>query len=113
MKKIIIAPLFALLLTGCAGGIGSLIPANVNTAINNINSTVTEVQTIAQEVCKFVPATKTVTDLLSQFVSGFNTAQSIAQRICDAVAPAGVTARRARSGPPVVNGVVIRGRFVR
>jgi len=112
MKKIIIASVLAFSLSGCASGLS---PQSVGTAINNINSTVTEVQTIAQEVCKFVPATKTVTDLLSQFVSGFNTAQSIAQRICDAVAPAGGAslARRARSGPPTVNGVVIRGRFVR
>ena len=109
MKTAIIAPVFALVLSGCAG----LIPQNVNTAINNVNTTVAEVQTIARAVCSFVPTAATVSSLLSQWIPGLSTAQSIATSICNAVAPAGVpAARRARSAPPVVAGVPIHGRFV-
>jgi hypothetical protein len=110
MKAAIIAPVFALALSGCAG----LNPTSVNNAITGVNTTVAEIQQLTRAVCLFVPAASTVSSLLSQWIPGLTSAQSIATSICSAVAPASVaTARRGRSGPPVVNGVVIHGRFVR
>jgi hypothetical protein len=110
MRSFIIAPLFALALSGCASGLN---PQSVGTAVNNINATVAEVQTIAKEVCSFVPAAVTVSNIISKFVPGLSTAQQIAQSICNAVAPANVTAARRARTVPVVAGVPIKGRFVR
>jgi len=109
MRSFIIAPVFALALSGCAGG---LTPQAVGTAVNNINTTVAAVQSIAKEVCSFEPTFATVNGIVSQFIPGLSSATDIAKSICNAVAPVGVTAARRGRTAATVAGVPIRGRFV-
>jgi len=87
------ASVLALALVGCAGG---------NSA------TVQQIIDATRAACSFVPTVETILELLNQ--SGpFADVLGIANAICGAV-----TQPRARdAGPPTVNGVIIRGRFVR
>jgi hypothetical protein len=74
---------------------------------------VLQVQSTASTVCGFLPTVETVTGIIGTITGtgpSVATANSIAAAICRAV-----TAKSARSGAvaPRVNGVTIRGRFVR
>lgn len=109
MRNVIIAPVFALALAGCAGGIT---PQSISDAITGVNTTVSEVQAVTRGICSFVPTFSTVSGIISQYIPGLSTAQSIAQSICNAVAPAGVPAARRGRTVPVVAGVPVTGRFV-
>jgi len=83
----------ALALPGCAGG---------------NNATVQQIIEATRAACSFVPTIETVLALLNQ-AGPFVDVLAIAKAICGAV-----TEPRARgAGPPIVNGVVIRGEFVR
>lgn len=113
MRKIITAIIASLSIAGCASfPNGTPLPAPGGTDPGAI---VTQVQTIAQQACRFVPTAETVIGLISTFTgtSPFATAASqIADAICAAVNRAGVS-RSGKRIVPRVNGVSIRGRFVR
>lgn len=87
--------------TGGGGGIPSIDPA-----------TIAQVQNTATQICGFLPTASTVASIIATFFGGGavvgNIAQS-AQAICDAVTKKGF-----RRGATIrVNGVIVRGSFVR
>jgi hypothetical protein len=108
MKPAIIAPVFALALSGCAG-----LPTSITTAVTGINSTVTAVQNAAIKACEYQPTEATIEAIIGKFVPGLDTIQAIADNICKAVSTASTPAARRARTVPIVAGVPIRGRFVR
>lgn len=87
----------ALLVAGCAS-----IPRN--------DDVVQQVRDITVATCKFLPTVGTVLDILAG--GQLSGPLAIAAAICQAVAPQAYAAPR-RSTAPVVQGVKVRGRFVR
>ncbi len=102
MKKLVLV--LALGLAGCATTPGSV--ANP--------SGIKDVQNAAVAICKFLPAAKFVSDLLLSGNVIASSATSIAAQICQAV-----TTNPLADGPgaknyvPHVNGVRVRGTFVK
>ncbi len=96
MKKLLL--LGTLALAGCAG-------------ISTPNGGIKDIQNAAASICRFVPAAKTVADILLSGSMAVTTTIGVATAICNAV----TTAPLADGGPrqAKVGGVVIRGRFVR
>lgn len=105
MKKLLIAPVLALALSGCAttGGGGSL------------SSTITQIRDAARALCKFEPTVNTVAELLGAFgVPGVAAVPVISTKICAAVSLNPMTeGPRGGRTVPKVDGVPIRGKFVR
>jgi len=103
-KALLVAPITAMfLLSGCATtGTGS--PAAL----------IEQVRQAAVAACGFLPTVETVAGIISAGNPIIITASGIANAICAAAAavPPTLQARR-KAAPPMVNGVVIHGRFVR
>lgn len=102
MKKLLVIPV-VLALGGCAGTVPST---------GDINTKITEIQAVTRQICSFVPTAQTVARILSALgVPGISVVSDVAGQICAAV----TTAPLADGGPrqAKVNGVVIRGKFVR
>src|SRR5665213_1697799 len=77
------------------------------------NSVVTQVQTIAQAACAFVPTAATIIAIIAKGNPALATAAEMATAICAAVVPK-FAARRATSlVSPMVDGVIIEGHFVK
>lgn len=97
MKKLLLIAALALPLAACASGGGT---------------TISDVQARTAKVCSFVPTATTVANILAARNSLVQSASSIANAICNAV-----TTRPLADGPgdrkPRVNGVVVRGKFIR
>jgi hypothetical protein len=72
---------------------------------------VSEVQTITTTACSFVPTADTIIALVGSSPA-LTTAAAIADAICAAVTPKAASRKRGAT-PPIVNGVVIHGSFVR
>jgi hypothetical protein len=108
MRKIILATIVALSVSGCATTPGAPVP----TVDERINQAIA----IARQVCNYVP---TVATVVSMFNAGYGSAFLVASAICTAVLPPpGAVARRAASGRPIACGpsgrcVEVRGSFVR
>ncbi len=102
MRKYLIAVSATLLLAGCAG------------SIPTSGGAIKDIQNAAANICRFVPTAKTVADILLSGSMGVQTALSIATSICNAV-----TINPLADGPgaknykPTVNGVRIRGQFIK
>lgn len=113
MKKLLFALAFAGALAGCTSGptkTAQDIATSISTASQTVNEKVVSVKSYAEQVCKYVPTAATV---ISIFNSGFGTdVAAVANAIC-----AAVTTVPLADGPgdhrPRVNGVVVRGRFVK
>ena len=103
MRKLSIA-----LLTACSIGLGSC----STTTPSDITAIITQVQKDAVAICGFLPTVGTVASIISGGNPLITTALGIAQAICNAVTPA-PSALRKKAVVPMVNGVVIHGRFVR
>lgn len=100
MKKLLLVACLAL--AGC----------NTTGDSAQVAATIAQVQSTTRQICSFVPTARTVFSILSAFgVPGVSIAGDVATQICNAV----TTAPLADGGPrqAKVNGVVIRGRFVR
>lgn len=106
MKKFLL--IGALTLGGCATTGGTV----------DINATIAAVQSATVAACKFLPTVSTVASLLTTGNAIVQTVDVLAAAICQAVAPAAVSANlRAKLRAPgptpiVVNGVIIHGKFV-
>lgn len=115
IRKTLIAIALSSLLTGCAGTPG--MPGPTPGGPNDPAAIIANVQAIARQACKFVPTAETILSLISTFTgtSPFtSTASAIADAICASVtATSSPSLTAARGGPPRVNGVAIRGKFVR
>ncbi len=102
MKRIVV--LLALGLAGCAttpGNIGS--PSGIK-----------DIQAAAVAICKFLPAATFVSDLLLSGNVIATSATSIAAKICEAVTVNPLAdGPGARNYKPHVNGIRVRGKFVR
>lgn len=94
-----------LLLAGCAHNPDGSV--NPGASIGNV---IAETQSIATQICRFVPTAQTVANILSAGNPALQTAGSIASAICNAVSA--TTARRGAVAPNVA-GVRIAGHFVR
>lgn len=97
----------ALALAGCNA---ADVAGQINSGSKAVNDKVETVRGIAKQVCAYVP---TVATVISIFNSGFGgDAAMVANAICNAVTTAPLA-----DGPgdrvPRVNGVVIKGKFVR
>lgn len=91
-------------LAGCSGG-SALPPVSGDT-------TISQVQQIAVQVCGYLPAAETVAGIVATFTGG-GSVVGIASEVADAICNA-VTSKSAAFGrTPRVRGVVLRGRFVR
>lgn len=97
MRKILIIGTACMALAGCG--------------TSNVDGTISQVQATAQKICRFVPTVETVAKIMAGG-SAIDTASSIANAICNAV-----TTLPLADGPgdrlPRVNGVVVKGKFVR
>src|SRR6188474_799175 len=105
MNKILIVGALAVALAGCG-----TTPAEMGATIRATQDKVREAQGVAVSVCGFLPA---ASSLISLFNSGFSSNVSIVGKaVCDAV-----TNITLADGPgdrkPRVNGVVIKGSFVK
>ena len=98
MKKLFLIPLFSLALSGCA-------------TLPQVTTTIGAVQQAAVIACGFLPTVSTVAGILSGGNAAVLTAEAIATAICSAVHPA--QSGRLGARRMTVNGVPIRGRFVR
>lgn len=108
IRAVAVSAALALSLAGCA----TTVTENLPPAQQPIN--IQQVQQLATTVCGFLPTVATVASILATFTGGgtiVSTAEGVASAICAAVVPR----RGARRGaaPPRVNGVTVRGRFVR
>ncbi len=102
MKKLLI--LLAFSVAGCA-----TTPGNIGS-----NSGIRDIQTAAVAICKFLPAATFISDLLLSGNVIANSAEVIAARICQAVTTNPLAdGPGARNYKPHVNGVRVRGNFVR
>jgi ABC-type enterobactin transport system permease subunit len=108
------------LLLGLACGLGLLVaacdPVTTQQAVDTTTkavATVKAVQTYTQQVCKFVPTAATITSIFSATIGG--SIASIGGAICDAVTtnPLAEGDKPGFYEPAKVNGVVIKGKFVR
>lgn len=97
MKKVILALTCCLVLAACG-------------TTSNIDNQVSQVQSAAKNICRFVPTVGTVAKILSNSTA-IDTVAGIASAICSAVTTAPLA-----DGPgdrlPRVKGVVVRGKFV-
>lgn len=113
-KFLLAVPLLgALALGGCAtsNGVVGLDPA----LETRVNAQITAAQNAAVSICKFLPTAQTVAGILSTFVPsavpGVTVANQVAAAICNAVSRKSLT--KGATPTPRVNGVVVRGSFVR
>lgn len=113
MKRILFALALASSLAACTSGptkTAQDIATSITTASQTVNEKITSVREYAKKVCAYVP---TVATVVSIFSSGYGTdVAAVANAICNAV-----TTVPLADGPgdrlPRVNGVVVRGRFVK
>lgn len=114
MRNTIAAIIINLSVVGCASfPDGRPLPAPGGTT--DPTAMVASVQAIAKQTCAFVPAAETVVGLIGTFTGTspfISAATTIADAICAAVNRAGVS-RGGKRIVPRVNGVSIRGKFVR
>ena len=101
MKKLVISAAFALTLASCA--------------TTPTNSNIAQIQQAAVNICKFLPTAQTVAGILiSSSSMVLATANAVASAICSAV-----TTNPLADGPgaknykPHVNGVPVKGKFVK
>lgn len=120
-RKIAFVFAAGLFLSACAGGVTSpvaqKIAANISAATTKVVDTAATVkakaqvaQTYAQKICGFVPTIASVIGIIN---SGFSAdVEIVANAVCNAV-----TSVPLADGPgdhlPRVNGVVVRGKFVK
>jgi hypothetical protein len=99
MKKLLLIGALAFSLAGCV-------------TAGQVTATVKQVQDAAAGICSFVPTATTVANIFASGNSTVQSVSSVASAICNAV-----TTRPLADGPgdrkPRVNGVVVRGRFIR
>jgi len=113
MRKILLASALALILAGCStsspvGSKASEIAANITTASQSFNEKVAAAKAYIRQGCNYVPTTASV---IALFNSGFGAAVgTVGEAVCNAVRSAPFA-----DGPANfrVNGVMVRGRFVR
>lgn len=105
IKKILVSfsVLAALSLGACA-----------TTTSSDVSAQIAEAQAIAVKACGFLPTVATVSAIISTFVPGASQVNSVATQvatsICDAIAPKSAARKM---GVPTVNGVIIKGEYVR
>ena len=103
MKKLLMTCLLAFGLGGCAttGGTNPDISAEIQKA-----------QQIAVQVCGFLPAVETVSGILTTFIPGGAPANAIASQVANAICAA-VTNKSVSLTGPMVNGVPVKGEWVK
>lgn len=114
MKKLALTLMLAsgLALAGCATPGNGPAPAPSGPIAQD--STITAIQQAAVSVCGFLPAVETVASIVATFTGGgaiVDLVGRVAGSICNAVKPP--LGARKRAAVPMVNGVVIKGGFVR
>lgn len=108
MKKILIVSALALSLAGCQTA--QSIATSITTATNTVQEKAHAVQGYATTLCSFVP---TIASIIAVFNSGYSSDVAVvANAICSAV-----TTVPLADGPgdhrPRINGVLIKGQFVK
>lgn len=115
MKRLItcFALLGALMLGGCAtlpSGARGIDPA----LASQIDAQIKAVQDAAVAACRFLPTAQTVASIASTFLPGATAGVGIANQIATAICGAVTKKALNRSAPaPRVNGVLVRGTFIR
>lgn len=105
IRKLLIAAAASISLASCAG-----------VGVPGTTSQIDQIRNAAVLACGFLPTVETVAGIIATY-SGTSaalvtTGSQIADSICSAVVSTS-TARRRRGTAPRVNGVVVRGSFVR
>lgn len=115
MKKLLIA--FALVsglgLSGCATFGPGPAPSPGGGPVAT-DSQITAIQAAVARGCSYLVAVETVAAIVATFTGGgpiVGLVGQVAHAICNAVA--GKSAKRLRAGPPQVNGIIIRGGWIR
>lgn len=108
MRKFLIIGIACLALAGCQTA--QDVATSITTATQTIQQRARSVQGYATQICSYAP---TISTIISIFNSGYGTdVSSVANAICGAV-----TSIPLADGPgdrkPRVNGVVIKGQFIR
>lgn len=113
MRNIIAAVAISLSIVGCTT-MPPGIPFPVLPGGGDPGAIVTQVQTTAQQICRFVPTAETILGVIGTFttVPFAGLATQAADAICAAVNRAGVS-RGGKRIVPRVNGIAIKGKFVR
>lgn len=76
-----------------------------------VQATISKVQTVTATLCRFIPTAATVAGILTKgSPNTIASAETIANAICSALAPAQSARLR---GAPMVDGVVIHGTFLK
>lgn len=104
------------LISMAAAAVAGLMLAGCTTTDPSTGETiaVTDVQSAAKAACRFLPTAETVADIIATGDSRLSTASAIARAICAALdpqTPAGIMTLY--KAAPTLNGVVIRGEFVK
>ena len=115
----LIAPLLALSLAGCSS-VNAVTPSptvsvpSITVPVSsNTSKTVKNVQSIAVTICGFLPIASTVINVLTNNPL-VPTAEAIASKICSVATNVKVGGRRySKSNSPTLDGVEIKGSFVR
>lgn len=100
IKSVIALGCAAVLLSGCAALQERRLPS------------LAEIKGATVAACTFLPDTDTVTALLAASIPGLTTAKAFAKAICEAITPKPSTVFGTPTAPPMVSGVIIRGRYV-
>lgn len=108
MKKIFLISALALSLVGCTTA--QDVATSITTATQTTKEKVKSVQGYATQICSYVPLASTVVNIFS---SGYSAdVSTVANAICNAV-----TSIPLADGPgdhkPRVNGVIVKGNFIR
>lgn len=101
-------------LAGCASIPGMPPSLPIPTSPVADQAVVLQVQTIAKQICSYVPTGETILSIIGTFttIPFAGLATTAADAICAAVNKAGVN-RSGKRTIPRVNGVAVRGRFER
>lgn len=115
MRLLAVAALCGTLALGaCANapGFGTVTPGGQGTATTD--PVVSQIQDITAKVCSFVPTVNTVLGIVAQFTSAgpiAGIAGEVANAVCNAINPKNRASRV--SGPPNVQGVPVRGYYIK
>jgi hypothetical protein len=108
MLKFLVAPVLALGLSACVTAGPGPAPSP-----SDPTSYIADIQKAAVAACGFLPQASFVADLFLSGNSTVQTAQAWAAAICAAVTPKATVRRGGAVTPGRVNGIPVRGRFVR
>lgn len=91
-----------------SGTVFAIVLATLVGCVTTQDQTVEATRNQAKAICSYLPTAGTIVDILGLGLAPLGTAKQVATAICDAVA-----GETAGGGQPMVEGVPVRGEFVK